>query len=73
LAGNLEKPLVSLFETEWRERDFGLWEFGLRKESLFIFTERRLSETSMINFDAAFHELHFVSCSCVKTKDPNDF
>jgi hypothetical protein len=24
LAGNLEKPLVSLYGTEWRERGFGL-------------------------------------------------
>jgi hypothetical protein len=64
---------MSFYETEWREHGFGLWEFGLRKESLFIFTERRLSETSMINFDAAVHELHFVSRICGKTKDPNDF
>jgi hypothetical protein len=25
LAGNLEKPLMSLYGTEWRERGFGLW------------------------------------------------
>jgi hypothetical protein len=24
LAGNLKKPLVSLYETEWRERGYGL-------------------------------------------------
>ncbi len=24
LAGNLEKPLMSLYGTEWRERDYGL-------------------------------------------------
>jgi hypothetical protein len=25
LAGNLEKPLMSLYRTEWRERGYGLW------------------------------------------------
>jgi hypothetical protein len=25
LAGNLEKPLMSLYGTEWRERSYGLW------------------------------------------------
>jgi hypothetical protein len=25
LAGNLEKPLMSLYGTEWRERGYGLW------------------------------------------------
>ncbi len=25
LAGNLEKSLMSLFGTEWRERGYGLW------------------------------------------------
>ncbi len=24
LAGNLEKPLISLYGTEWRERGYGL-------------------------------------------------
>jgi hypothetical protein len=26
LAGNLVKPLLSLYGTEWRERGYGLWE-----------------------------------------------
>ncbi len=25
LTGNLEKLLMSLYGTEWRERDYGLW------------------------------------------------
>jgi hypothetical protein len=25
LAGNLEKPLMFLYGTEWRERGYGLW------------------------------------------------
>ncbi len=25
LAGNLVKPLLSLYGTEWRERGYGLW------------------------------------------------
>jgi hypothetical protein len=25
LAGNQEKPLMSLYGTEWRERGYGLW------------------------------------------------
>ncbi len=26
LAGNLVKPLLSLYGAEWRERGYGLWE-----------------------------------------------
>ncbi len=34
LAGNLVKPLLSLYGTEWRERGYGLWMDGVDKLQL---------------------------------------
>ncbi len=34
LAGNLVKPLLSLYGTEWRERGYGLWSELVRAEGI---------------------------------------
>ncbi len=44
LAGNLVKPLLSLYETEWRERGYGLWGIPINWFKSQLCLSIRLSE-----------------------------
>jgi hypothetical protein len=41
LAGNLVKPLLSLYGTEWRERGYGLWRGNYRVHGLRYYRTQR--------------------------------
>jgi hypothetical protein len=50
LAGNLVKPLLSLYGTEWRERGYGLsWDQANRGKKLGLVWRNRKKISQIIN------------------------
>jgi len=48
LAGNLEKPFLSLYGTEWRKRGYGLMSYRLRLEWILLYLSLQLTDWLLV-------------------------
>ncbi len=62
MAGNLVKPLLSLYGTEWRERGYGLWKTDGKNWGLVWRNRKKISQIIKDYFHLPFFLL-IILCS----------